>query len=245
MTEEEFTPKRRRAAVATAEKPADDTPAESKTVTDTSSKVQTDAIRRGWSAATETFNARSNYAQALKVDEDVQIIKFLEDGPYASYARHWVEREGEGGRSVNRPYTCLTSVGKDCPLCDIGQKTQAVSAFNVALITDDGHAVLRSWDVGVRNFGVLKKHSTDSKTGPLSKCYYAVSKSGKGSATAYQIVPIRSTDTLEAEYERTVTDELLAEIEGLDLYDSSIITVPAESELQEIALEIAGDESYA
>lgn len=236
-TEEEFTPDAKPARQRVSAKASKaETPV-------ASTKVQTESLRRGWSAATEVINASSTYAQALKVEDDTLIIKFLEDDPYASYSRHWVKRNGPDGQT-NRPYVCLSSLGQECPLCDVGQKAQAVSAFNVALLTDDGHAALRSWDVGVRNFGVLKKHAKDAKTGPLSKCYYAISKTGKGSKTVYTIVPIRSTDTLQNEHDVIVTPELEAEIEALEMYDSDIVTIPPKKELDEIALELAGGDDY-
>jgi hypothetical protein len=58
------------------------------------------------------------------LEEKIQIIKMLDDQPYANYRRHWVERMTAKGKS-NRPYTCLETVGRDCPLCAIADRPQA------------------------------------------------------------------------------------------------------------------------
>ena len=78
-------------------------------------EAPTATIRRGFSAARQTADSTSPFAQAFKLDENAQIVAFLADKPYAGYARHWIERastdsKGKKGKS-NRPYTCLTSVG--------------------------------------------------------------------------------------------------------------------------------------
>lgn len=240
MSEETFVPSRRRSAVAEApeEEVEESAPAKE------SPSSQALGLRRGWSASQQVMESGSEYAQALKVEGETQIIKFLEDDPYVSYARHWVQRSGPNGNTT-RPYVCLNSLGKDCPLCNIGDRPQSVSAFNVALLTDDGHALLRSWDVGVRVNGSLRNFATDQKIGPLTKGFFGVSKSGKGTSTSYQIIPIRSENTLADEWDVEMTDTLRAELSNMDVYDAEIIQIPKLSELKEIAAELADSDEYA
>jgi hypothetical protein len=195
-------------------------------------------IRSGWSAGQQEMDAGSSYAQALKVEQTIQIIKFLEDQPYANYRRHWVERNTPTGLS-NRPYTCLATVGRDCPLCDIGDRPQAVSAFNVALIGDDGVPSLKTWDVGARLFNVLKSFSNDPKIGPLTAGYFAVSKSGggrrSGGSVQHNVIPVKP-HSLEEDY--GVPEPSPGDVSRLGIYTPTIITIPKRSEMEEIAAEI-------
>lgn len=193
-------------------------------------------IRGGWSAGQQVMEASSPFAQNLKLDANTQIIKFLDDAPYASYSRHWVERKGG-----SRPYVCLQSVGKECPLCDTGDRPQATSAFNVALVGDDGGVVLKTWDVGTRIFGMLKNFATSSRAGGLSAGYYAVSKVGQKQQSQTLIAPVRES-LLEEDYGiEPPSDE---DIKAIGRYSSDIINVPSHRELSELAAEINSGDSY-
>jgi hypothetical protein len=199
-------------------------------------------VRSGWSAGEQMIDATSQFAQNFKPEETVQVIQFLEDAPYASYSRHWIERTVQG-RKQTRTYTCLETFGESCPLCETyGDRPQATSAFNVALIGDDGVPVLKSWDVGVRIFKQLKGFNADPKIGPLTKGFYAVSRSGKGNNSTTNVIPVRAS-TLEEDYDTPVPAQGL--IEALKLYDGDIIEVPKRSELQELADELADSGDYA
>jgi hypothetical protein len=192
-------------------------------------------IHSGWTAGQQVMDSSSAFAQALRLGENVQIIKFLEDQPYANYRRHWVDRQTPKGPSTI-PFTCLESVGRDCPLCDIADRPQAVSAFNVVLVGDDGQVILRTWDVGARLFNVLKAYATDPKVGPLSKGYFAVSQTGKRSTTQTNVTPIRE-NRLTEDYE--IPEPQPEALRKAGTYDSSIIRIPKRSELEEIAAEIS------
>ena len=45
-------------------------------------------LRGGWGQVDAMKSADSNYAQRLKVSEEVQIIKFLDDEPFAAWHQH-------------------------------------------------------------------------------------------------------------------------------------------------------------
>jgi hypothetical protein len=192
----------------------------------------------GWSQAQREMDATSTYAQALKPDTNVQIIKVLDDQPYANYRRHWVERTGENG-SYKRPYVCLQTVGKPCPLCDIGDRPQAVSAFNVALFGDQNQIDLKTWDVGGKLFTTLKGFHADPKVGPLTKGFFAVNKTqgGKGK-TSNNAWPI-SVSTAREDYNIDPSPETL---KAVPRYDASIIDIPSVKELQEIAAEMSDED---
>ena len=197
-------------------------------------------LRRGWSAGQSVMDSGSNYTQALKLDSNTQIIKFLEDEPYAAFQRHWIRRVSANGNTVNRPYVCLESVGQNCPLCSaLGDRPQAVSSFNVALIGDDGVPVLKTWDVGSRIFKAILNFSKDSKFGPLTRGYYAVHKTGTGTQSQTNLLPIKSDAALLDDY--SVQPPTPESLSSLGLYDSSAITIPALKELQEIVAEMSDD----
>jgi len=203
------------------------------------------ALRGGWTEAQKQMDSTSDYAQTFKPDENTQFVKFLDDLPYVNFKRHWIERASTtpGKRNV-RAYTCLKSFdGKDCPLCKIGEKPQAVAAFNIAIIGDDGQLLLKSWDAQPRIYNVLKAYSNDAKIAPLTKGFFMVSKSGaggRGGTVQYNISPIRAS-SLEEDYDVTVPDQ--AEFDAIERYTPEIISVPTVKELRDLAAELA-DEDY-
>ena len=192
-------------------------------------------IHGGWTAGKQVMDSTSQYAQALRLGEQIQIIKFLDDQPYANYRRHWVDRMTAKGPATI-PFTCLESVGKDCPLCDIADRPQAVSAFNVVLIGDDGQVILRTWDVGVRLFNMIQAYANDPRVGPLSKGYFAVSQTGRKQQAVPVVTPI-FRNRLEEDYDIVPPSDVAIERAGK--YDASIIRIPKRSELDEIASEIS------
>jgi hypothetical protein len=199
-------------------------------------------IRGGWGASQEIIDSTSQYAQAFKPEKNSQVIKLLEGKPYASFRRHWIERVGIGKRA----YVCLQSVGRDCPLCNAGDKPGAVTAFNVAVCGDDGNAVVKSWDCGVKITQQLKTMNADPKIGPLDKrsLYFLVSKT---EATQRQQVttmvnPVRERDLLEDYGIPPLSDEQLASLQT-KCYTVDIIQMTPLHEMEEIAAEITGEDT--
>lgn len=204
--------------------------------------VPSGSIREGWSAGKQTMDATSSYAQAFKPEKDMQIIKFLDDKPYASWRRHWVDRQGPQGMT-KRAYPCPQTWGKDCPLCNIGDKVQGVSSFNIILLGDDGVPTLQTWDVGVKLFNVLKNYNADPKVGPLTKGYFGVTKTGgegrrSGGQVQTNVSPISPT-ALKADYQMDAPSA--AEMAKLKPYTADVIVMPKRSELEEVAQELADD----
>lgn len=187
-------------------------------------------IRSGWEGVSAVKDADSPYATRLRVEEDPIIIKFLSDEPYASYRQHWVERQGQ------RSFVCISEFD-ECPLCDAGSRPAIRIAFNVVLLASDGNHALRSYEVGPRVIDQLKNFHNDPRTGPLSKHFWAVSKTGKGatSATAHQLVRDRD---LEEWGISSFTDADQAQWSE-KAYTADIISIPSRSELLAIAAEEA------
>lgn len=201
--------------------------------------------RGGWTDAQKQMDSTSSYAQTFKPDEATQFIKFLDAVPFVNFKRHWIERASTtpGQRNV-RAYTCLkTFDGKDCPLCKIGEKPQAVAAFNIAIVGDDGQLLRKSWETQPRIYNVLKAYSNDSKIAPLTKGFFMVSKSGaggRGGTVQYNISPIRAS-SLEEDYDVTVPTQ--EEFDKLERYTPEIVEIPSMKVLRDLANELA-DEDY-
>ena len=194
-------------------------------------------VRGGWTEGQRQMDATSSYANALRLEEKSKVIKFLEDQPYANFRRHWIKRTTKDGET-NRAYNCPRSIEKDCPVCEVGHRPQAVAAFNVAEIGDDGQVLLKSWDVGPRLFQQLKGYANDPKIAPLTKGFFIISKTGRGSTTAHNVNPVKAS-SLEEDYDIEPPDK--AELERLGLYDNSIIDFPMMKDLRELAEEVADE----
>jgi len=195
------------------------------------------ALRGGYTAAQQIMDSTSDFAQTLKLEEKAVFIKFLEDVPYVSFRRHWIERSSKDGKSL-RAWTCLKSVNKECPLCEIGDRPQAVAAYNVALLGDEGQVLLKSWDLGPRLFNVIKGYNNDPKIGPLTRGFFMVSKTGK-KGTVQHNVSVVSKTALEEDYDMEVPDQ--AALDRLERYGPDVVTIPKTKELEEIASELDDD----
>ena len=197
-------------------------------------------IQPGWTAGQETMDSTSSFAQSFKPDEKTAIIKFLDDQPYASFRRHWVESTNrENGQRIVRAYTCPKTRKTGCPLCDAGDKPQAVSAFNIAIVGDDGQVIRKSWDTGARLFNVLKSYANDPKIAPLTRNFFMVSKTGKKGTVQYNVSPVRAS-ALEEDYDMPVPDQ--ADFDRLEKYDSSIVEVAPMRKLREAAAMLVADD---
>ena len=171
-------------AAAEAEDDEDERP----TPTMKSAEAHEAKIRGGWTESQKQHESTASYAKSFRPEEKTQVIKFLEDSPYASYRRHWIDGVNDSGQKTTRPFVCPMSFDDPCPLCEVGDKPQAVTSFNIALCGDDGQVLLRSWDMGVRLFNVIKGYSNDPKIGPLTRNFYLVIKTGQGTSTQYNVV---------------------------------------------------------
>lgn len=188
-------------------------------------------IRRGWGNVDSTKQADSPYAQRLKIEDKPVVVKFLEDEPYTSFRMHWVERQGQ------KSFTCISDMHpQGCPLCDAGHRPSARFAFNVALLSEDGETVIRSYEVGPRVIDSLKNFHQDPRQGPLSKHYWAISRSGKGPTSQTNHQMIRERD-LEEEWNIEPLTEARLESLKSEAYDDSIVPIPNRKTLVTIAAE--------
>lgn len=200
------------------------------TTISTTKTVGRPIIRSGWDGVSAVKDADSLYATRLRVTEEPIVIKFISDEPYASWRQHWVERQGQ------KSFVCISEFDQ-CPLCDSGNRPSIRIAFNVVLLASDGNHGLRSYEVGPRVIDQLKNFHNDPRSGPLSKHYWAVSKTGKGatSATAHQVV--RERDLTEEWGVNPLTEDDL-KFWNEKAYDADIIQIPTRSDLLNIVNEL-------
>lgn len=191
-------------------------------------------IKKGWGAVESVVSADSAFAQRLKVSDDPIIVKFLEDEPYAVLRQHWIDRAGQ------KSFTCIADLSpKGCPLCDAGNRPSSRFNFNVALVVADDEPLNKSYEVGVRVIDQLKNFSVDPRQGPLTKHYWAISRSGKGARSSTNHQMLRDRD-LE-EYGLDPIDEATLKSLRKKAYDASIIQIPEYKTLLDIAKEDLDD----
>ena len=189
--------------------------------------------------AQRMMDSTSSYAKAFQPPETLQAIKFLQDKPYAQFRRHWIEGTNrETGQRNVRAYTCPISFDDPCPLCEAGDKPQAVAAYNIAVIDENGNLERKSWEVGARLFNVIKAFGNDPKVAPLSRHFFLVNKTGKRQNVQYNCNPVRAT-ALAEDYGVQVPDQ--AELDKLERYDVSIIPIEKKSTLRELAASLSDD----
>lgn len=200
-------------------------------------------IRGGYSAAKQVADSTMGYPM-LRPDQQSVLFAFVEPEPFASFRRHWVDRRIDR-KNVRRSYFCLESLGDTCPLCDVGDKPTAVSAFNVVEIGDDGMLSPKVLEVGVKYLKVLEDYNNDAKIGPLDKPkkYFMVSKSsgGKSGTTTYSYIPITAA-TMADEY--SIDPPTRREIEGFKRFGTDIFYIHKRKDLEEVAEEASADSNY-
>jgi hypothetical protein len=125
-------------------------------------------------------------------DEEPQLIKFLDNEPW-SYDQHWVTREGK------QSFPCI---GKGCPLCAIGVKISQKIVYPILNLTptkgDD--FLTQSLEVGPQLDDVLISHDASTKTGPLTRLWWSVSRSESATSGSrrkkysYTFTPVKDRD---------------------------------------------------
>jgi len=187
-------------------------------------------VQKGWDAVDALVQANSSEFPAdFRFSEEPQLIKFLEDEPFAIYEQHWVERT-KGKRS----FVCL---GDNCPLCDIlGDKPRGKFSFNVLVLSGEttGVQIITAAPLLVRQ---IRKINEDDRKGPLSKEFWEVSRSGTGPTTVYTLNVVRSRDL--AEEWKLDPDTVQETIASAVPFTAEVIRETPRSEMLEVARSVA------
>lgn len=184
-------------------------------------------VQSGWDAADALLKPKresGEYAADFRFSDTPQLVRFLEDAPFSVYFQHWLERDGK------KSFVCL---GDDCPLCTIaGDKPRGKFAFNVLVLSEEEPTVqiLTAPPTLARQ---LKAANEDTRRGPLSKYYWAISRQGSGPQTTYTLDRVRASD-LEEEWELS-PDEVDETAASAVKYGQEAIYVTPRAELLTIA----------
>jgi hypothetical protein len=188
------------------------------------------AVQAGWGAGDEMTMKSKEFPTDLKLNEEFQVIKFLDqDGPFAIYKQHFLQQKTEGKSS----YVCL---GNGCPLClKLNHKPESKHAFTVAVLTADS-ATRMILTATPRLYKTL--HAAHfSPQGPLTKNYWAISRTGKMQQTVYSLNSVKGRDLLEDwSIDEAKVESVLATLEA---YPRSAIYENSVAELTEIANDLA------
>jgi hypothetical protein len=196
----------------------------------------TGAVRAGWDGYKHQKAKGGDFPEELKITDEPELVKFLEEGPFASYRQHWIDNPPNGIRK--KSWTCVET---DCPLCDMGDRPRLLTAFNIVHLSTGGDPENKILVLGTKATGQLLNFAEDRKTGPLSKLYYALSKTGKNQATAYNIVPVKERDLKEDWDMEPLSDDELDEAEA-KMYDATAIQTPSRKQLKELASGLSDDD---
>ncbi|GAA2322069.1 hypothetical protein GCM10010149_88990 [Nonomuraea roseoviolacea subsp. roseoviolacea] len=156
----------------------------------------------GWDALKKAKSSEG-YSENLKIGQDEVVIKFLEPEPYVVYKQHWLQ-ENDGRKS----FSCLE---EDCPLCDtLGDKPRNQVLFNVIDLSDPQKPAVKTWAMGIRLAEKIEVLSSKPRTSPIDRedLYWAVSKSGKGTKTEYNLEPLKADDLEDWDVEPLDPEEI-------------------------------------
>jgi len=187
-------------------------------------------VQQGWDAFDSLIQENSSdFPTDFKFSESPQLVKFLEDQPFASYEQHWIERP-KGKKS----FVCI---GEACPLCDVlGDKPRGKFSFNVLVLSGElqGVQIMTAPPSLARQ---IKKAHDDERKGPLSKEFWEVSRLGSGPTTQYTLNFVRGRDL--AEEWKLSTDDVQELVAAAVPFTAEVIRETPRSEMLEVARSVA------
>lgn len=190
--------------------------------------ARSSAIQHGWDAAVKSTSSQGGYTKDFRWSEDDQLVKFLDPTPFAVYYQHWInERPGK------KSFTCTND--DTCPLCGIGDVARKKSCFSILNLSADEPTV-EILTVSPTTAQILFRFSQDSKTGPLDRHYYSLSKTGTGPQTRFNVLPVRASH-LEEEWGLT-PEQAEAFVAAAEALDESVIPAPDLRLMEEVKAEI-------
>lgn len=185
-------------------------------------------IASGWDAADSMLTSKKktgDFPTDVRLSEDVQLFRFLENEPFAIYKQHWVERDGKKS---------FVSLGDEDPLTVIaGLTPRPKFAFNVLNLSVEDAPEVQILTAPTTLARQLRAANDDPRFGPLTKNYWAISRQGTGSQTVFNLQRVKSADLEEDWNLNPETVEAVATT--APLYDNTVIKVATYEEHLEIA----------
>jgi len=188
-------------------------------------------VQEGWEAAEALLTTETTeFPTDFKFSEEPQLVKFLQDRPFATYEQHWIERP-KGKKS----FVCM---GEGCPLCEmLGDKPRGKFAFNVLVLSGEETKVqvLTAPPSLARQ---IKKAHDDERKGPIDKEFWEISRLGTGPQTQYTLNYVRGRDL--AEEWKLNQEEVTALVADAEPFTADqVVRETPRSELLEIARALA------
>jgi hypothetical protein len=188
-------------------------------------------IEGGWGAAKRVADSTSSYVKPVQIGKDPLYVKFLEEGPFASFRQHWIERSGR------KSFVCISEWSdKGCPLCDMGDNARALFWFNVAVLDQDGGVSVEVLEGGVRMKEQLNNLHTGKRTGPLNGLWRSVTKSGKGTSSTLNWDTLDDEDLEEEGFDVPSAKEIKA-LER-KLHTAREVQIPSYREMKDLAADL-------
>jgi len=191
-------------------------------------------VTSGWDAAEVlTPKREGGFPNDYKHKETPQIIKFIDQGgPFAAFKQHFLTKQGK------RSYVCLNTLNDntDCPLCTIlHNKAEEKRCFTVINFSAEGGPEKQVLMASPRLYKSLST-AHYSPQGPLTKSYWALSRTGEKQGTVYHMLAIKPRDLFEDwNINEADAEALVSEAES---FSPSIYTTQSYAELLQIAQEM-------
>ena len=188
-------------------------------------------VQEGWDAVDAMLEAKSSdFPTDMKLTEEPQLVKFIQDRPFATYEQHWIDRP-KGKKS----FVCL---GDGCPLCEIlGDKPRGKFAFNV-LVLSGGEQIVQVLTAPPSLARQIKKSHDDERKGPIDREYWEISRLGTGPTTQYTLNFVRGRDLAE-EWKLDLDTVKGLEASAVPFTADEVVRETPRSELLEIARSLA------
>lgn len=148
------------------------------------------AVQSGWDAAEKLVTTQSEFPTEYKHADTFQLIRFVDQsGPFANYRQHFLKEKTEGRRS----YVCI---GDNCPLClKLGDKPETKRAFTIVNLTAKPYQ--RQMLIATPRLYKTLHAGEFSPQGPLTRNYWALSRTGQKQQTVYNLLSVKGRDLAE------------------------------------------------
>lgn len=186
------------------------------------------SVQSGWEAAEKLITTLVEFPTEFKHSETFQLIKFIDtSGPFANYRQHFLKEKTEGRRSY-----VWDGVGSDDPLETIlNSKPEIKRAFSIVNLT--AKPFQRQMLIATPRLYKTLHAGEFSPQGPLTKNYWAISRTGVKQQTVYNLMAVKARD-LEEDWGLNAA-EVDAAVASFKPFESSDIRTDSYATLVELA----------
>jgi hypothetical protein len=185
-------------------------------------------VQSGWEAAEKLVPAMTDFPTEFKHSESFQLIRFIDiAGPFANYRQHFLKEKTEGRRSY-----IWDGSGPQDPLAELlNSKPEVKRAFSIVNLTAKPYQ--RQILIATPRLYKTLHAAEFSPQGPLTKSYWAISRTGIKQQTVYNLMAVKARD-LQEDWGLN-PDEVEAAIADFKPFDRSAIREDSYEALLEVA----------